>query len=178
MLDDGQPEAMPPLFPAPPFIHPVEPLEDPRQALGRNPRAVVPHRHHHPFRFRHGGHLHLPPGGGVLDGVVQEVDEDLFDTAGLDEHRRQSLEAGHCDRGAPLRGLGFQEGHGPPRRPFQVEGEQVEGELVGLQFRQGQQVADEFGLALDMVPDDLDEADGTLRVLRSPARPGAPRRTP
>ena len=88
MLDNGQTETITTLVPTSPFVHPVEPLEYPSKALGRNSRAVVPYCHHHPLRFRHGGDFYQPPSRGVLESVILVVDEDLLVAAGFDEHRR------------------------------------------------------------------------------------------
>ncbi len=75
MLDDGEAEAGAAEFPAAGFVHPVKPLENPRQMLRRDAGTIVGHADFNVAGFRHGAHADAATGGRVLDCVVEQVDE-------------------------------------------------------------------------------------------------------
>ena len=78
VLDNGKSQAGAAQPPAAGFIHAVETLEDAGQVLGGDPAAPVAHVHGGAlggvFRFD----FDLAAAGTVFDGVVNQIDEGLF----------------------------------------------------------------------------------------------------
>ena len=111
--------------PAPTVGHPVEPLEDPLDVLGREPLAGVGHRRPTPHRPASKRDLDVDPPTGRRgpQGVADEVGHDLGDPVGIDQHGDRARrhphgqgDAGVVDlRAQPLDGAGdhgTQVGHG------------------------------------------------------------------
>ncbi len=93
MLDDGEPQPGAALVAAGGDVHPVEPLGQTRQVLGRDPHAPVDHRYRDPRALgvralqplqRDRDHLAL---GAVFDGVLDQVLEQLDQLVALTPHR-------------------------------------------------------------------------------------------
>ena len=90
MFHNGQTESGPPLLAGPGLIHPVKALEDPRQVLEGDADAGVCHRNPDVFALIFRKQTDRTAIGGVLDGVFQQVDHDLFQSPLVRHHARQS----------------------------------------------------------------------------------------
>jgi len=87
VLDNGEAEAGSPLVPAAPGIDPVEALENARQSFRGNPRAVIVDAHLQHFAGGRRGDGHRRAGWSVFDGIVEEVEQHLFEAAAVSEGR-------------------------------------------------------------------------------------------
>ena len=73
MLDDGEPEPGAAGVAGPRDVHPIEPLEDPGQVRIRDARAAVADGDADDAVLANGAELDGAVGGGVVDGVLDEV---------------------------------------------------------------------------------------------------------
>ena len=89
VLDDREPEARAAELARSRLVDAVEPLGDPRQVGRRDPDAGVDHVDLDPaVRRLLDPHRHAAAFGRVLDGVVDQVDEDLHEPIAVRRHRR------------------------------------------------------------------------------------------
>src|SRR5258706_3581748 len=89
---------------------PVEALEQLRDLVFRDADAIVDDRREHIAAVHVGIELDVAPLGGVLDGVGEEVVDDLAHPVGVDVHRRLGNSGVEGDAGGTLPAA-----KGPPR---------------------------------------------------------------
>src|SRR5918998_2849115 len=144
-LDDllayGQPQAAPPGRAGAVLVHPVEPLEELGELLLRDTDAGVPPLHGQRRGVLFYRHVHAPPRLGVLDGVVQQVEEDLVELLGVaDAPALTGLI--EVDRYAEPLGLGLHGLYGGLDDPAQIRRPDLELVLPRVHLRERQEFLD------------------------------------
>ena len=79
VLDDRQPQAGTTLLAAAGFVDPIESFEQTRQMLAINAAAEITHGDLDSGRPGMNRQLHFAPLVAVLDGIIYEVDQRLFE---------------------------------------------------------------------------------------------------
>src|SRR5215469_8824055 len=88
-LDDGEPESRAALLARARDIDTVEALEHVRQCLGRDADAVVGDIENREVAFAPHRQAYLAPARGVLDGVVEQIDDHLLQARPVALHRHR-----------------------------------------------------------------------------------------
>ena len=176
VLDDREPESGPAQSTAAPRADAVEPLGQARQMFRGNARSLIvdgnPHAWAAARRLRcrrgRGNGLGGDPNGGVfatiLDGVVDEIDEQLMELVRVAVNGRQA----GGDSTSSLTRL-FSAAAASGRRPRQhlAQVTQVAGRLMGgeLDPRQREQVVDQPRHPVGLLGHDLEEAVARLGIM-------------
>src|ERR687893_1359921 len=176
LLADGEPQAAPPGRAGAILVHPVEPLEELVQLFLRDTDAGVPHLYGQRRVVLYYRDIHASPRVGVLDGVVQQVEEDLVELLGVADAPVLARIV-EVDRDAEPLGLGLHGLYGGLDDPAQVGRPDLE--LVLPRVHQGERQelldhppdASEFLVCqlqrpvlqrVEPVPGALQQAHGTL----------------
>src|SRR5205807_7729194 len=93
MLDDGEAQAAAALVAGAALVHPVEALEDASQRLRRDADAGVADLDQRVAALPRQAQQHLAARPVVLDGVVEQVEEQPLDAVGVAGQARQRLVA-------------------------------------------------------------------------------------
>src|ERR1035437_9144951 len=87
MLNDGEAKSRAALFPGARFVHAIETLKDPLQGFRRYARAVILDEYFHRAAFPGvAAHGDGAIGAAVLDGVIHQVPQHLFQPVNVSAH--------------------------------------------------------------------------------------------
>ena len=163
VLDDGQAKAGPAGVARAGFVQAVEALEDALAGVGGNPRAVVRHADADDAVNGLSTEGDAAIGPAILDGVLDQVHEDLFQTIRVGASGK-SVGDLIDDLCSPLTGAGlqFRDDSGGKRAQRQLA--ELKCDLTGLQPGDGEQVFDEICQAVGMAFDGLQEPGREIGV--------------
>src|SRR5579863_7540855 len=171
-LDDGEPETGSARLARARAVGAEEALEYMRYRFLRDPQAVVRDLEHRPGTLAPHAERDVPATRGVLDGVVEQVDDHLLETRPIAFHR---------DGGAGIaldanRSIGGEETHllgGRGGELGEVEALPGAPHLTGIEARQGEEALDDLGEPLDLLENTAERLARLARQLPSCARPSS-----
>ena len=171
VLDDGEAEAGAAELPGTRLVHAVEPLGEPGQVLFRDAAARVRHGQRHPGRavavrplFEACTDPHLAAVGGVLEGVVDQIDEQLLQAIFVAQDVRRLGAGIGAETDELLVGLIAKQLQHAVQQRLRSHMLHPHVGVAHLQVRQGQQIVDEPAQALGVARDDVEELPRQLRV--------------
>src|SRR5438067_753978 len=171
---DRQPEPQPPVRARARAVGLPEALEDVRQEVGRNPDARVTHADHGVMRVAREPDGDAPAARRELDGVGDEVPDDLLQPVAIAAHGTDAVVELALEGDLLRVGRRTDRVDGALDGRRQVDGRQLETQLAGDDARDLEEVLDEASLELRVALDHLERAGPGFRLEPAGAQEARP----